>query len=216
MPTLDKGIDGAELRERSTGELVNELSVHGRRLVETEMALLKADLRREIERTRGELAGTRTKLIDEGRAALTQARERLTRNAEALRADLSEQVGRATAAAKPMAMGSVLAHGGLLVLLAALVLGLATFMAAWLAALIVGGVAGAIGAALIAGGARQAKEVGHEPLTRTHTQLMENKQWMTATKGTLTARMRSVRSTLSAIALPRLHLSSGDGRSQST
>lgn len=205
-----------DIGAESTAELVHELALHGRRYVELEVKELTRELRHELDRARGELGRTKDGLVDEAKTIMAEARDRFDLNVNALKIDLGVQVGRTTAAAKPLAIGAALAQAGILGLMAALTLGLATFMPAWAAALMVGLFVAALGAALLASGARAAKGIGREALPRTNLQLKENKRWIQGTKETIMARIRSAKSTLSGIELPKLHLSSNDARNRLT
>ncbi len=85
--------------------------------------------------------------------------ELIRREVELARLELSQAITRAETAASSMAIGAVIACGGFLVLLAASVLGLDLVLRTpWLSTLIVGGVAVALGAVLLA--------VGKSRLTR--------------------------------------------------
>lgn len=198
-----------EIHDRSTTELVEELAQHGKRLVQLEVRALR-------EQLEGQLAHARDELHGSSGALLAEARERLGENLAALRRDLKDQVGRTTAAVKPMAIGSVIVHAGLFVLLAALVLGLATVMPAWVAALVVGVAAAAVGAMVLHAGKQKLELVGKDPLTRTHEQMTENRRWIDMTKETVATKLRAARAALSDVAWPKLPGSSGDARSRIT
>src|SRR3569833_95630 len=81
------------------------------------------------------------------------------------RVEISEAIQRITAGIGAPATGGLLRLAGLMGLLAAAVLGLATVMAAWLAALIVGGAVLAIGAITLAVGLKAIRSAG-EPTRR--------------------------------------------------
>jgi hypothetical protein len=197
------------LDERSTKDLVEELVTHGRHLIEAEIAGLRAQLQSELGRVRDDARATGTSMVE-------QARERMTSNVSALRADLVEQGQRAKDAAKPLATGGVLLHAGLFFLLGALVLGLGTLMPLWVSALIVGVAVAAIGGALLASGKRKAETVGKNALERTNNQLRESKRWIERSKETVAEMIRDLKSTLSGVELPRLRPSSGAGRIRTT
>ena len=69
-------------------------------------------------------------------------------------AEFTQTLGKTLAAATAVASGGAVLFAGLLVLLAAAVLGLSHIMAAWLAALLVGFVVSVIGVAAVVAGAR--------------------------------------------------------------
>jgi hypothetical protein len=84
---------------------------------------------------------------------LTQSTADLVRQEVALaKAEASEKVSQIGSAVASLAVGGLLAFAGLLILLQALVVGLAEFMPGWLASLIVGGVAALIGLGLLLAG----------------------------------------------------------------
>jgi fatty acid desaturase len=93
------------------------------------------------------------------------------------RAEMTEAMGRAGRGAAVMAAGGVCAFGGFLVLLAAAVLGLATVLPPWLAALIVGVVCLALGVLLLLLGKNR---LNAEALTprRTLRSLREDQIWI--------------------------------------
>jgi hypothetical protein len=202
-------MDDARLEERSTSELVEELVQHGKRLIDIEAQRLRAQLEDQLGRARGELRESSGTLI-------ADARQRLTDNVAAVRRDLKEQVDRTTSAVKPMAIGGVVAHAGLYLLLAALVLGLGTLMPLWVAALIVGVATAIGGAAALGAGKRKLELVGKDPLSRTHKQMTENKQWIETTKDTVATKLREMKAALSGVEWPRLPASSGGAPSQTT
>lgn len=183
----------ASLSQLPTSDLVEELIVHGRRLVEN-----------EVHRLKRELGTTREGLTTDGRSAVAEARERVERGVVALKADLVEQKDRATAAVKPMAIGGVLLHAGVLFLLAAVVVGLASTMALWLSALIVGVVVAGIGALVTRSGAAKAKEIGRDPLVRTNKEMTEDRVWMSERWARMVGKAKQVKSALSGVGLPRL------------
>jgi hypothetical protein len=90
------------------------------------------------------------------------------------KAEISESVSHAKAGAVAIAAGGAVIFGGFLVLLAAAVLVLAQIMAPWLAALLVGIVAGAIGFVLIQSGKKQL-EPSALKLERTQEALRKDK-----------------------------------------
>ena len=187
-------------RELETAQLVRELMVHGKRLFEVEARLLRADLQRELSQAREDLRADAGAIVGESRA-------RLAGGVAALKRDLREQADRAKSAAKPMAAGGVLLHAAVLVLVAALVLGLGTQMPLWAAALVTGLVTAGAGALLLSWGKHAAKQVGRNPLNRTNRQMTETKRWMNEMKERLASRMRALKSGLSDDVWPRLRRS---------
>jgi fatty acid desaturase len=93
------------------------------------------------------------------------------------RTELTEAMGRAGRGAATLAVGGVLALGGFLVLLAAAVLGLATVLPPWLAALIVGVVVLALGAILLLVGKSRLDAEALVP-RRTLRSLREDQIWL--------------------------------------
>jgi uncharacterized membrane protein YqjE len=77
--------------------------------------------------------------------------------------EISGALKRALTGALATASGGAVLFAGVLVLLAAAVLGLATVLPAWAAALIVGGVVSLIGLILVVSGAKQLKPSALEP-----------------------------------------------------
>jgi len=94
-----------------------------------------------------------------------------------LKAELHEKFSRVGQGATALGAGALIAYSGWLVLLAAAVLGLATVLPAWLAALIVALVALAIGGALVYIGKSR---FGADALMpqRTLRSLREDEQWL--------------------------------------
>lgn len=193
----------------STPELVRELVEHGRSLVEKEARRLAKEVRQELDHARGDFAA-------DGRKAFHEAREHLRDGVTALREDLRDQTRRLTTTAKPMAVGGVLLHAGLYLFLFALVSLLALWLPAWASALIVGALVVAVGGVMLRAGMKNAKHIGEAALTRTNHQWTEINQWTARTKGVLTKRLRSVKSSLKGIELPKLPASSADGHNRST
>ena len=76
-----------------------------------------------------------------------------------------------------VAMGGALAHAGLLFVMAAVVLGLGTFLPMWAAALGLGLVAFAAGWAMVSGGLRALRAVDPLP-QRTIETLQQDKTWV--------------------------------------
>ena len=189
-----------EVSELETSELVRELVTHGKRVIETEVRLLRADLQREIGTARDDLRA------DLGSAG-EQVKSRLAGAVEAVKHDVREQADRATSAAKPLAAGGVLLHAALYFLLGALALGLGTLMPLWVAALLTGIVAGGVGALLLKSGTHAVKQVGRNPLNRTNRQLRENKRWVSDMKERLVSRVKTLKSGLKGDVLPRLRQS---------
>jgi hypothetical protein len=86
---------------------------------------------------------------------VNEATRLIQQEAALFRAELSEKLGYLGRGVTAFGAGALVAFSGWLVLLAAAVLGLATTMAAWLAALIVGVVVSTIGAVLLFVGKRR-------------------------------------------------------------
>jgi hypothetical protein len=94
-----------------------------------------------------------------------------------LKAELHEKFSRVGQGATALGAGALIAYSGWLVLLAAAVLGLATVLPAWLAALIVALVALAIGGALIYIGKSRFDADSLMP-QRSLRSLREDEQWL--------------------------------------
>ena len=94
---------------------------------------------------------------------------------ELARAEVSEALSQAKVAAISMASGGAVLFAGLLVLLAAAVLGLAHVVPDWLAALIVGAVVIAIGFVMIQTGKKKLQPSTFKP-ERTQNALREDKE----------------------------------------
>ena len=94
-----------------------------------------------------------------------------------LKAELHEKFSRVGQGATALGAGALIAYSGWLVLLAAAVLGLATVLPAWLAALIVALVALAIGGALVYIGKSRFDTDSLMP-QRTLRSLREDEQWL--------------------------------------
>jgi hypothetical protein len=93
------------------------------------------------------------------------------------KAELAEKLGRVGRGASMLMAGAVLAFSGWLVLLAASVLGLATVLQPWLAALIVGIVVLAIGGVLVLVGRSRFDSEALVP-RRTINSLREDEAWI--------------------------------------
>jgi hypothetical protein len=107
-----------------------------------------------------------------------------------------------TATAKPMAIGGVLLHAALFLLLGALALGLGTLMPLWVATLLVGVMVAAAGGLLAWQGARNAKTIGQAPLVRTKREITEDRTWMNETRAALAAKIRNAKLALSGDVSP--------------
>jgi predicted phage tail protein len=94
-----------------------------------------------------------------------------------LKAELHEKFSRTGQGTAPLAAGALTLFSGWLVLLAAAVLGFATIVPAWLAALIIGLVVSAIGAALIYIGKRRVDMQSLLP-RRTPRPMREDEAWL--------------------------------------
>lgn len=92
--------------------------------------------------------------------------------------ELTEKLMKAGRDVALIAGGGLLAYAGLLALIAALILVLATWMAPWLAALLVGLVFVGIAAILIVTGLNDLKEINPTP-QRTVATIKEDKEWLT-------------------------------------
>ncbi len=88
-----------------------------------------------------------------------------------------EKVSHASKAVISMAAGGFVAYAGLLVLMGAAVLGLATFMPYWLAAVIVGGIAVVIGLIMLQSGRSALQNTSIAP-EKTVDSLKENAAWV--------------------------------------
>jgi len=88
-----------------------------------------------------------------------------------------EKVSHASKAVISMAAGGFVAYAGLLVLMAAAVMGLATFVPYWLAAVIVGGLALIIGLIMVQSGRSALQQTSITP-EKTVDSLKENAAWV--------------------------------------
>jgi len=100
----------------------------------------------------------------------------LRREVELAKTEMTEKAVKTGRDVGFLAIGGAVAYAGFLVLLAALVVGLANAMPAWLAALIVGLVVAAIGAGLVFKGMAALKSENLAP-TQTVATLKEDAQW---------------------------------------
>ena len=91
--------------------------------------------------------------------------------------EMKEKMVRAVKDAAAIGVGGVIIGTGYLVLVAAMVLGLATVMPAWGAALVVAAVFIAVGAVLVLKGSKDLKEVEVKPQKTTET-LKETAKWV--------------------------------------
>jgi len=91
--------------------------------------------------------------------------------------ELTAKASRAGKDAALIGAGGALAHAGLLVLLAALILGLGTMMPMWTAALVVGVVVIGVGYALVQKGIHALKQIDPAPAQTIRT-LKEDKLWV--------------------------------------
>jgi xanthine/uracil permease len=98
---------------------------------------------------------------------------------ELAKAEMSEKVNQATAGAVSLAAGGMVAFAGVIFLLLAATFGLATIMAPWLAALIVGGVVTLIGIVLVSMGKSKLSARNLQP-NRTISTLQDDKRWAKA------------------------------------
>lgn len=88
-----------------------------------------------------------------------------------------EKVSHASKAVISMAAGGFIAYAGLLVLMAAAVLALATYMPYWLSAVVVGGVAVIVGLIMLQSGRSALKNTSITP-EKTVDSLKENAAWV--------------------------------------
>lgn len=113
--------------------------------------------------------------------ALFQELAQDTRNLVSLemalaKAEMSEKVSQAGKSIGVMAVGGFVIYAGFLAIVAALVIGLANLIPAWLSALIVGVVVALIGYAVLKKGMDDLKKTGMTPEQTIQT-LKENKDW---------------------------------------
>ncbi len=94
-----------------------------------------------------------------------------------VKTEVSEALSEAKVAAISMATGGAVLFAGILVLLAAAVLGLAHVVADWMAALIVGGIVAIIGFVMIQGGKKKLEPSAFKP-DRTQNALRKDKEMM--------------------------------------
>jgi hypothetical protein len=92
------------------------------------------------------------------------------------KAELGEELAKARRGAMLLAAGALVGVLALGVLLLAVVYALSTAMAPWAAALVVGGIAAAVGGAFAAAGAKQIKQVTLPPPKTVET-VQETVQW---------------------------------------
>jgi len=118
------------------------------------------------ERSLGELFGE-----------LSRETGELIRNEVALaRVEVSQKVSRMGRDIGSLAVGGAIAYAGFLAILAAIILGLAEFIEAWIAALIVGLVVAGIGYFLVQRGLNNLKRQDIAP-TQTIETLKEDTEW---------------------------------------
>ena len=101
--------------------------------------------------------------------------ELLRREIELFKTELSEKLSQATHAGAGMVAGLMLGTAALLVVLQALVLGLAEFMPAWLASAVVGVLVGLVGLVMVLKGQRDMR-IGRLVPERTVQSLKEDKR----------------------------------------
>lgn len=104
------------------------------------------------------------------------ASDLVRKEVELARTEVAEKVGQATSGVSRLAMGGGIAFAGLLFVLLAITYALSEVVAPWLAALIVGGVTLAIGAALLLAGRNKLKAEKLQP-QRTLETLREDGRW---------------------------------------
>jgi uncharacterized membrane protein YgdD (TMEM256/DUF423 family) len=98
---------------------------------------------------------------------------------ELAKTEMSDKVNQATTGTVSLAAGGMVAFAGVLFLVLAATLGLATIVEPWLAALIVGGVIAIIGWIMVAVGKRKLSAQALQP-RRTIGTLQEDKEWAEA------------------------------------
>lgn len=96
---------------------------------------------------------------------------------ELARTETMEKVSNASKAVATMAAGGFIAYAGLLFLLAAAVLVIATWVPYWLSAVIVGGVAVIVGLIMLQGGRSALQNTNITP-EKTVDTMKENAQWV--------------------------------------
>jgi hypothetical protein len=96
---------------------------------------------------------------------------------ELARTETMETISHASKAAMSMAAGGLIAYAGLLFLLAAAVMVIATWMPYWLSAVIVGGVTAIIGLIMLEGGRSALQKTNITP-EKTVDTMKENAQWV--------------------------------------
>ncbi len=96
---------------------------------------------------------------------------------ELARTETMEKISHASQAVISMAAGGFIAYAGLLFLLAAAVMALATWVPYWLSAVIVGGVAVIVGLIMVQGGRSALKNTNITP-EKTVDTMKENAQWV--------------------------------------
>ena len=96
---------------------------------------------------------------------------------ELARTETMEKVANASKAVATMAAGGFIAYAGLLFLLAAAVLVIATWVPYWLSAVIVGGVAVIVGLIMLQGGRSALQNTNITP-EKTVDTMKENAQWV--------------------------------------
>lgn len=94
------------------------------------------------------------------------------------KAEIAQKIGKASKHVALIAGGGLLGYAGLLALVAALILGLSTWMDPWLAAFLVGALFVGIAAVLIVTGLNGLQEIDPVP-QQTIATLKEDKEWLT-------------------------------------
>jgi hypothetical protein len=108
----------------------------------------------------------------------TQASTLIHQEIQLAQAEMTRKATRAGQNVAIIAVGGVIGLGAYLALVAALILALAQFMDAWLAALIVGVVLAIAAAIAVQYGVTKLKEIDPAP-RRTIETMRENKEWLT-------------------------------------
>lgn len=105
-----------------------------------------------------------------------ELRTLLRQETELAKAEISQKISRLAKDLAALGAGGVIAYTGVLVLIAALVLGIGTLIPLWVSALIVGIVITAVGLVLIQKGRKDFQEAGFTPERTTET-IKETAKW---------------------------------------
>jgi hypothetical protein len=110
------------------------------------------------------------------RELMSELKVLLQQEMQLFKLEMSDKASQAGKDVAFIAIGGAIAYAGLLVILAAAVLGLALFIPAWASALVVGGIVVGAGYALIQKGLSDLKTMKAKP-EQTIESLKETKQW---------------------------------------